>query len=281
VINQQSIKNATSAQIYDSARQGFAPLEEFNEIWRYRNMIVQLVQRDIVSRYKRSVLGVAWTMLNPLGMMIVLSIVFSQIFHAVESYPAYLLSGYIAWTFFAQSTSAAINALVWGGDFFRRIYVPRSIFAIAAVGTGLVNLVLSLVPLFIVMLATGVPIRWTIIFLPIPILLLTCFALAIGLFISTAGIYFPDVVEMYHVALLAWFYLTAILYPVEIVPDRFRFFIDYNPAYHLIKLFRQPIYEGVIPSWELILLAAGIGIIPLLVSFWIFVKKADEFAYRT
>ncbi len=267
--------------IYDSSLQGFAPLIELKEIWRYRDLIFFLVRRDMTARYKRSVLGVAWTMLNPLGMMIVLSIVFSQLFHAVESYPAYLLSGYIAWTFFAQSTNSAINSLVWGGDFFKRIYVPRSIFAIAAVGTGLVNLILSLIPLFLVMLVSGITLRWTIIFLPIPMLFLSCFALAVGLLISTMGIYFPDVVEMYHVALLAWFYLTAVLYPVEIVPDRYRVFIDFNPAYHLVKFFRQPVYEGVIPSWENFLLAAGIAIIPLIIAFWIFVYKADEFAYRT
>ena len=281
MIKESPLTNTARTQVYDSARQGFAPLVEFKEIWRYRDLIFFLVRRDVTARYKRSVLGVAWTMLNPLGMMIVLTIVFSQLFHAVQSYPAFLLSGFIAWTFFAQSTQSAIQSLVWGGDFFRRIYVPRSIFALAAAGTGLVNLILSLVPLFIVMLATGITIRWTVLFLPIPMLFLTCFALAVGLLISTAGIYFPDVVEMYQVALLAWFYLTAILFPVEIVPEGYRFFVDYNPAYHLIQLFRQPIYEGMIPSWESILLAAGISIIPLLISFWLFVKKSDEFAYRT
>src|SRR5512136_2399810 len=93
--------------VYDSAAQISPALEEFREIHRYRYLIGQLIRRDILSRYKRSVLGVAWTMLNPLGTMIVLSIVFSQLFKSVESYPAYLLSGLIAWNFFAQATNAS------------------------------------------------------------------------------------------------------------------------------------------------------------------------------
>ena len=138
-----------SLPTYDSAQRKSVPLVELQEDWRYRDLIFFLVRRDITARYKRSVLGIAWTMLNPLGMMIVLSIVFSQIFRiTIENYPAYVLSGLIAWTFFSQASSSSIYALVWGGDLFQRIYVPRSIFAISSIGTGLINLLLSIVPIF-------------------------------------------------------------------------------------------------------------------------------------
>src|SRR4030042_5841683 len=129
-----------SKPLYDSAQHKLAPLLEAREALRYRDLIFFLVRRDLTARYKRSVLGIAWTMLNPLGMMIVLSIVFSQIFRMnIEDFPAFVLSGLIAWTFFAQTSSAAINVLVWGGDLLQRIYIPRSAFAISSFGIGFID----------------------------------------------------------------------------------------------------------------------------------------------
>ena len=266
---------------YDSSRRGIIVLDEIKEVFRYREMIYQLVRRDMVARYKRSVMGVAWTMLNPLGMMIVLSIVFSQVFKMVPGFPAYVLSGIIAWTFFSQTTSAIINVFVWGGDFFQRIYLPRSTFAIAAIGTGLVNLLLSFVPLIIVMLVIGYPIKPAIIFQPIPIALFTCFSLGFGLLISSIAVYYPDVVEMYQIILMAWSYLSAIFYPLDILPENVRSFMWLNPIMPLVNLFRLPIYDGKTPSFADIIPAAVISLVFLVVGWWVFARKSDEFAYRT
>lgn len=266
---------------YDSQRSGLIVLDELREVWRYRELIFQLVRRDIVARYKRSVMGIAWTMLNPLGMMIVLTVVFSQVFKMIEGFPAYVLSGIIAWTFFSQTTTAIINVFVWGGDFFQRIYLPRSTFAISAICTGLVNLLLSLVPLVLVMLVIGHPITPAIIFQPIPILLLAFFALGFGLIISSIAVYFPDVVEMYQIVLMAWSYLSAIFYPIEILPEEVRALMWLNPIMPLVNLFRQPIYGGQIPTVTDLLPALIISTAALMVGWWVFVRKSDEFAYRT
>lgn len=268
--------------IYDSASQGSASLDELREIFRYRDLVVQIVRRDILTRYKRSVLGVAWTMLNPLGTMLVLSVAFSHVFGGtVEGYAAYVLSGLIAWTFFAQTTNAAISHLVWGGGLLRRIYLPRTVFALSAVGTGLVNLVLSIVPLVIVMLVTGVSLKATIIFLPVPILFLLMFSLGMGLLISAIAVYFTDVAEMYAIVLTAWLYLTPVIYPETILPPEYRVWIArLNPMYHFIRLFRDPIYNGKIPEVTEILLAGFISVAVLVFSWIIFTRKADEFAYR-
>jgi len=169
--------------IYDSARRGHPAIEELREAINYRYLIWQLVRRDVLTRYKRSVLGVAWTLLNPLGMMLVLTLAFSHIFRFnTDSYAAYVLSGLLAWTFFSQTTTAAMVNLVWGGGLLNRIYIPRASFALAAIGTGLVNLALALIPMLIVMLITRMPIHISLIFLPIPMLLLACFSLGVGLF---------------------------------------------------------------------------------------------------
>ena len=267
--------------IYDSTKRGSSALEELRGIFQYRDLIYQLVRRDIVTRYKRSVLGIAWTMLQPLGMMIIMTLVFSSLFQTVKGYPAYLLSGLIAWTFFSQTTTAAIHQIVWGGTLLHRIYLPRTSFAVSAIGTGVINLVFSLVPLIFIMLLIGRPIRGSIIFLPIAMLLLAAFTLGIGLILSTLAIYFPDVTEMYQIILLAWMYLTPIIYPEEILPEAYRFWVtNLNPMYHLIKIFRVPLYEGVFPGWIEIAIASGIAIITLVICWLFFAKKADEFTYQ-
>ena len=267
--------------IYDSASQRSPALDELREILRYRTLVVQIVRRDILTRYKRSILGVAWTMLNPLGTMIVLTIAFSRAFGSTEAYSAFLLSGLIAWTFFSQTTNAAISQLVWGEGLLKRIYVPRTVFAVSAIGTGLVNLILSIIPLFIVMLATGVPLRWTIILMPLPILLLALFSLGVGLIISAIAVFYTDVAEMYQIVLTAWMYLTPIIYPESILPDAYRkWILLLNPMYHLVRVFRDPIYEGKVPNLTEILLASGVSLAVLLIGWIFFTSKADEFAYR-
>ncbi len=268
--------------IYDSAQRRLAPLLEAWEAWRYRDLIFFLVRRDITSRYKRSVFGVAWTMLNPLGMMIVLSIVFSQIFRVtIEHFPAYVLSGLIAWNFFAQSSSAAINALVWGGDLLQRIYIPRSTFAISSIGTGLINLVLSMVPLILVMLVIRSPISWTILLAPVAMLLLALFTLGLGLLISTIGIYFYDVVEMYAIILMAWFYITPIIYTLDLLPANLQGLLQLNPMVHLVELFRSLVFTGTIPSLQDWLITVGFALGTFLLGWLVFTSKSDEFAYRT
>ncbi len=273
-------KAASPVPVYDSDLRPPAAWEELLEAWRYRDLIVQLVRRDVTARYKRSVLGIAWTMLNPLGMMVVLTVVFSKLFPTVRGYPVFVLSALIAWNFFSQTSMAAVNALVWGGALFQRIYLPKSVFAIAAIGTGLVNTAFALVPLVLVMAVTGVPPRWTVLLTPLTIVPLAAFALGVGLLISAVGIYFADVVEMYNVALTALFYATPIVYPLDQMPASVQRILSFNPLVYLVELFRQPLYQGQVPAWHWWGLAYGIGFVTLLVGWLAFASKVDEFAYR-
>ena len=240
-----------------------------------------MARRDVVTRYKRSFLGIAWTMLNPLGMTIVLSIVFSQIFGVKEGYSAYVLTGIMPWTFFAQSTNACMIGLVWGGDLMKRIYLPRTVFAVSAIGTGLVNLLLSLVPLFGIVLFYRIPIGKSILFLPIPILFLAMFSLGLGLLLSSIAIEFADVAEMYQIILTAWMYLTPIIYPLEIIPEKWIWLVRLNPMYYLISFFRAFIFEGRIPAMNEFLINGGIGLSMLILGWIVFARRGDRFAYRT
>ena len=269
--------------VYDSERRGHPALVELRDLLDYRHLVLQLVRRDILTRYKRSVLGIAWTLLNPLGMMIVLSLAFSQIFRFENQvhYSVFVLSGLLSWNFFSQTTTASMVNLVWGGGLLNRIYIPRTSFAVAAIGTGLVNTVLAILPLILVMVFTGVPLRASLLYLPVPILLLALFSLGLGLLISTLAVYFPDVAEMYQILTTAWMYLTPIIYPEEILPDAMRLWIiRLNPMYHLIKLYRVPILEGRLPTLDETIVPVLLAIVMLAVGWWFFCIKSDEFAYR-
>ncbi len=139
---------------------------------------------------------------------------------------------------------------------------------------------LAFIPLIIVMSVVGVSIRPAILFLPVSILFLAFFTLGLGLAISTFAIYFPDVAEMYQVVITAWMYLTPIIYPESVLPAKYQWILHINPMYYLVKLWRLPLYDGKWPTWGDVWPAAVIGIVMLLVGWYIFTSKSDEFAYR-
>ncbi|MBI5839216.1 MAG: ABC transporter permease [Chloroflexi bacterium] len=272
----------TSVPFYDSAKQSTAWLDELQQTLRYKDLILHLVKRDVTSRYKRSILGVAWTMLNPLGMMIILTVIFSQLFGAVEGYAAYILSGLVMWNFFAQSTVSGINSVVWGGDLFRKIYFPRSIFAISAIGTGIVNLLISMVPFIAVSIFIGKLPTINFILVVIPILLLSMFTLGLTLIIASLGVRFPDIVEMYNnILLTAWMYLTPIIYPMDVLPAWVASLMKFNPMFHLLKLFRDPIYYGEPLYPQLLGICTFISVVTLVLGWIIFSRMTDEIAYRS
>jgi len=265
---------------YDSAKQGPHALSELQDLFRYRFLLEQLIKRDLTTRYKRSVLGIAWTMLNPLGTMLILSFVFSNIFKATHSYPVYILTGLTIWNLFSQASMATTSGLVWGGTLLKQIYLPRTVFGVSAVGTGIVNVLLSLIPLILVMLITQTPIRITILFIPIPIIIAAMFTLGVGLLVSGLAIYFPDVADMYNILLQAWFYLTPIIYTEEIIPKQFAGLFFANPMYWIVRLFRLPTYFGVWPQWADIWPALISGLSALIIGWFLFTARSDEYSYR-
>ncbi len=266
---------------YDSARRLPPFAEEMVELWRYRDFVIQLVRRDVVARYKRSALGVAWTMLNPLATTLVLSVVFSQMFGTQTAYAAYLLCGLLAWTFFAQSTLSAMRQLVWGSGVLHKIYVPRTVFAVTAVLTGMVNLTLALIPLFLVIVFSGLRPWPTALFAPVAILLLAAFALGVGLLLSTLAAHFADVGELYELVLPILLYLTPIIYPEDILPAWARpWSVEMNPLYRLIVLFRGPLYEGTWPEPAAVLAGVFWAGSTLAIGWFVFASRADEFPYR-
>jgi homopolymeric O-antigen transport system permease protein len=273
---------ALDVPVYDSARRGSPVIEEARALWKYRSLVHELIIRDIKVRYKRSVLGIAWTMLAPLLNMVALTLVFSALLRQqIQNYPVYFLTGAVFWTFFSQTTASAASQTQDSNELAKRIYVPRSVFVAAAVGGGLVNLVLSMVPLLGILIATGFPIHPTWVFLPVSILIILLFSSGVAFLVFTLASRFTDVREMYGVLVQTWFFLTPIVYHPSIVPPRYRLALWINPMHHLVQTFRKPIYDGVIPSAGLVggsfLLALAV-----FVTGWVyFCHRAEKFGYRT
>jgi ABC-type polysaccharide/polyol phosphate export permease len=266
---------------YDSAAARSPWLDELRELWRYRDLLRLLISNSIKTRYKRSTLGIVWTLLNPLLSTLVLTIAFSQILRfPVRNYAVYLLVGLLFWNFFAQTTTQAMNTLIWGSSLIKRIYLPRAIFAVSVMGNGVVNFLLALIPLGLIMLVLGHPFRPPLLLLPAAIALLALFTLGMSLLLSAVAIFFVDVVDMYTILLSAWFYLTPIIYPIDIVPQTFARWMRLNPVYILLDVFRTIVYLGEWPAlidWGLAALAA---FTTLGLGWWIFTKRADAYAYR-
>lgn len=270
-----------SEEIYDSSQRPHPLIDEFLSLLKYRELIYQFTARSITARYKRSVIGVAWTMLNPLMTMIVLTLVFSQLFRwNVPYYPIYVLSGLIIWNFFSHTTSSAMGEMIWSGGLLNRIYVPKSVFAVSAVGTGLVNLGLSLIPLLLIAIVLGTKITPAILVLPLSILLLSIFSLGIGLILATAVVYFADMIPVYEVILTIWFYATPIIYPIEVVPPNLLWLFRLNPMLYLLQIFRDPLYKGIVPDWQVWAIAAGFAFTAFLTGGLIFTARSNEYAYR-
>jgi len=267
---------------YDSARRGVPIVSEALALWDFRHLVTELVSRDIKVRYKRSVLGIAWTMLSPLVNMVALTIVFSEILkQQVANFPVYLLTGSVLWTFFSQGTSYAASLTVDASDITRRIYVPRSVFVAVSVGVALVNLLLTLIPLFVIILVTRHPVSAAWLFLPVSILVATVFTAGVGLLVFTMSSRFVDVKETYLVLLGTWFFITPVFYVPAIVPEKFRWIITANPMTHLLELFRTPLYDGRIPDRRVILVSVICAIVSLVAGWLFYSRKNEDFGSRS
>ena len=266
--------------IYDTAARPPSFVEEFQALRRYRDLIGQLITRTIKTRYKRSWLGIAWTMIVPLMTMGVLTLVFSQLFEFNgRQYALYVLSGLILWNFFSQSTTAAMGELVWSGGLIGRVFVPKAVFAVAAVGAGLINLVLALLAYALIALLLAQPIPWTILLIPLPMIMTALFTLGVGLVVSTGAVYFQDVMPTYEVLLTAWMYLTPIIYPVALLPESVQTFLKFNPMYYLVISFRSLLLDGIIPEPMTFMIGSLVSIVVFGLGWLIFTRRAREYAY--
>jgi len=267
--------------VYDSAHRGLRFVEEARELWAYRHFVVELTSRDIKVRYKRSALGVAWTMLSPLMTMVVFTLVFSTFQRMpIVGFPVYYLSASLFWLFFAQVTSHVGSLTTDALEITKRIYIPRSVYVASAVGVGLTNTLLSLAPFVLIVVVTGRRVFWTWLFLPVSLLIGTLFAAGVGLVVFTLALRFVDVRDMYQAILMPWFFVTPIIYEPSFVPERWRWIIRYNPMTYLVEIFRAPLYNGWLPGPKTLAFAVLAAISSLVVGWFFYSAKVEEYGLR-
>ncbi|HEX3555796.1 MAG TPA: ABC transporter permease [Thermoanaerobaculia bacterium] len=253
------------------------------EIFRYRDLVYALVGRELKVRYRRSAIGFTWTMLQPLLMMLVLQVVFNSLFRFrldYGNYPVYALCGILFWNFFSQSILASMNSLKGNSPILRKLPVPKEVFPLATVISGVINLVFALVPLLLILVVTRHPITPALLFLPVSILLAALFTLGAGLLLSPLAVFFSDVVEMIGVLLSILMYLTPIFYPMKILEgSRYRPLVRFNPVRSILEVFRDPIYLGKVPPLSHLSVCFGIAVAALVIGGIAFRRSSDRIPF--
>jgi lipopolysaccharide transport system permease protein len=276
-----------AAAIDYAAQQNFG--QRLVTLYQARELIYNLVQRELKARYKNSVLGFVWSLLNPLGMMVVFTIVFSVLMpnNSVPNYPIFLLCGLLPWNFFSASIMTGTNSIVANGNLVKKVYFPREVLPIATVLANLVNFLLALVVLFAAMLLVRISLSPWLVLLPVVILIQTCFTLGIVFLLSTFQVFYRDTLIVLDVVLLAWFFLTPVFYPTSLLPtsltvlgitlDVQRVMYILNPMASLINMYRDILYWGYRTDpdffWRTSLTALSV----LGIGYWVFVKYSGRF----
>ncbi|MBR5231392.1 MAG: ABC transporter permease [Clostridia bacterium] len=250
-----------------------------HEFWRYRDLRRLLVEKNVKLKYRRSFLGYLWSILNPLLIMLVMTVVFSKMFSRnIDNYPVYLFCGQLLFNFMRNSTDRAISSISISGAMLKKCYLPKYIFTLATIDGSLIDLIFSMGALLVVMIATGARFTLWLLLIPVTLAQLYVFCLGLGLFLAQANVFFRDMHFIYNAVTTAWLYLTPIFYPIESLSEKISWLIrHFNPMYFYIEQFRSMVYKGTAPSLVLIAAGTGAAVLMLLVGILSFYKTKDRF----
>jgi ABC-2 type transport system permease protein len=247
---------------------------------KYRFLFEELVKRDFTRKYKRTYLGMLWSMLAPLLQLIVMSLVFTQFFgRTTPYYTIYLFSGTLVFNFFNAATNAGMTALESNAGIFSKVNVPKYLFLLSRNVEAIVNFLLSLVIYFIFVAFNGLPFTWKFFLLLYPIVTLLLLNIGFGLILSAAHIFFKDIQYLYAIFVQLLMYMSAIFYTVDRYTPNARNAFLINPIFCVISYFRQVVIEGIVPSWQLHALCLGDALLFLLIGAFLYYKNNYKFLY--
>lgn len=252
----------------------------FSILKKYGFLIKQLVSRDFKTRYKKSVLGVFWSFLNPLLMMLVQYVVFSQLFKAdIDNYAGYLLCGTVAFNFFSEGVGQSLTSIVGNAPLITKVYLPKYIYPITRVLSSGINLLMSLIPLVIVALMTGEKITRSYLMLPYVFITLMLFTMGFGMIMASAMTFFRDMQFLWGVLSMIWMYVTPMFYPISIIPKEVRGYFGLNPMYHYVEAVRSIILNGITPKPIEFAIITGWALIMFVIGAFIFKRTQDKFIF--
>ena len=250
------------------------------ELWHYREMIISLVKRDLKGRYKGSVMGFLWTMINPLLQLAVYTFVFSVIMPSgVERFYLFLFVALVPWLFFSTCLSTGTTVIFAQQEMVKKIYFPRQILPISFTISQFVNMLLSFVVIFIVLIFSGIKFNFKVLAC-LPIIMLVQFILCLGItfVVSALTVYLRDLEYILSIISMAWMYLTPILYPIENVPEAYRGICYINPMTSIIVAYRDILYSSKVPEMGTLVIAVFMGILLLAIGLVSFEHLQRHFA---
>lgn len=251
---------------------------ETNPFKRNIFILKTLVSKDFKLKYRRSFLGVLWSVLNPLLMMVVMSAVFSYMFRfSIPNYPLYLILGQILFTLMSDATGAAMSSIIDAAGLIKKIRVEKMLFPLEKACFSMVNFLFSAIAAVIVMVYFQIFPTINILFLPVLLICVLLFSIGLGLILASLAVFFRDTIHLWSVILTAWTYATPIFYPLDLLPPGLITAMEFNPMYQYITYFRDIMMNGITPSLEQNLICIGMAIITFIVGFIVFRKTEHKF----
>lgn len=251
------------------------------DLWQYRELLYFLTWRDVKVRYKQTVLGAAWAILQPLLTMLIFTLLFGQL-AGIKSegvpYPIFAFGGLLIWTFFSNSVTNSGNSLVGSSNLITKIYFPRMIIPAAAVGAGLVDLGLAFVIQVVLMAYYRVHLTWGIAMIPVLIILAAMLALGVGMWLSALNVKYRDIRYAIPFLMQLWMFTSPIIYPVSMLPAKWQWFLSLNPLTGIIQNFRIALFGNQAFEWKSLGLSALITVVVLVYSAFSFRRMEKDFA---
>ena len=259
------------------------------ELWKYRELTRNLILRNLKVRYKNSILGIAWSWLSPLGMMIVYTVFFGilQPNHDIHHYPVFLMCGMLPWTLCMDSIMQSTNSIVGNAQLIKKVYFPREALPISVVLSNLVNFVSALPIFFGLALILKAPLTWWILLLPITLLIQLAFVLGLSFFFATLNVFYRDTLHLLGVVTQAWFFLTPVFYPIQTVPEQAHILgITFNaqlwlrrlnPMASIVASYRDLLYHGTPTGTDFLLRTAITSFIVLIAGYLVFLRYSSHF----
>lgn len=253
----------------------------FYGLIKYKTVLGQLVKQQVTLRYRRTIFGFLWTLLNPLLNMIVIATVFSIVLKfQIRDYSIFLFSAIIPWTMFSNTIAQCSQALIVNESLIKKIYLPKQLFITANAVSVLIDSFLSTICLFIIALMFGAKLSCALLFLPVSFFILFFFIFGLGLILSICSVFLRDMQYLIGVFLQALYFITPIIYPISAVPEKFRWIFSWNPMFYFVELFRDPIYNNTLPSFDLIKTCIIFSGVAIFMGMYIFKSNEHKIVFR-
>lgn len=245
---------------------------------KYNFLMKQLISRDFKTKYKRSVLGILWSFLNPFLTMLVQYVVFSTIFESdIKYYHIYLLIGIISFNFFSEVCNMCMMSILSNSSLITKVYIPKYIYPFTRAVSSSINFLISLIPLFLMIIFSGLPFSKSYILIIFPMLCLFMFSFGIGMILCTSMVFFRDTQFLWGIFSMLWMYMTPLFYPISIIPKNLRFFLEINPLYNFVTFFRICVIQGISPEPRQYVTCILMAVITLCIGLLVFKKNQDKF----